>query len=87
LAFVFVLHFPFVNGKTIANVTVMFAVPVIPAYAFVPLTIGTGSVTTNVAQHVVVVNVVGCALLLLFSSLPSCVVLRRMVPFFKISSL
>jgi hypothetical protein len=52
LAFVFVLHFPFVNGKTNANVTVTFTVPLIPVYAFVPLTIGTGG-WANVTDRVV----------------------------------
>ena len=78
----FVLHFPSVNGRTMANVTVMFTVPLIPAYPFVPLTTGTGSVTTNVPEQVVELNVVGGVLLLL-RSLLSWVPFKRMLPFFK----
>ncbi len=63
LAFVFSLHVPFVSGRTIANVIVMFTVPLIPVYAFVPLTIGTAAVAVNAPEQVVVLNAVGLALL------------------------
>jgi hypothetical protein len=82
----FILHFPFFIGPTIANVIVMFSVPLTPAYAFVPLTTGTGSVTTKVAEQVVELDEVG-GRLLLFTSLPSWVVFKRIVPFFKFRSL
>ena len=82
----FILHDPFFIGPTIANEIVMFSVPLTPEYAFVPLTTGTGSVMTKVAEQVVEFIEVG-GVLLLFTSLPSWVVLRRIVPFFKFSSL
>jgi hypothetical protein len=42
-----VLHVPlFVKGPTKAAVSVRVSEPVIPAYAFVPLTIGTGALAT-----------------------------------------
>ena len=80
----FVLHFPFVNGMTSANVTVRVTVPLIPAYAFVPRTIGTGSVAANDPEQVVVLKLVGLAL---FSAQVICVPFNRMVPFFNFSSL
>src|SRR5664280_1841417 len=60
-------------------------VPVIPAYAFVPLMIVAGSVTTKVKEQVVVFSVVGCVLLL-FSAASTCCVLKKIVPFFMTKS-
>ena len=62
-----------------------FIVPVIPAYAFVPLIAVTGSVTTNVAEQVVALAVVGGALLL-FSAASIFCVLKKIVPFFRMNS-
>jgi hypothetical protein len=84
-ALVFILHFPFVNGRTIANVTETVTVPLIPAYALLPPTTGTGAVTTKVPEQVVELNVVG-GVLALFSLL-SWVVFMRIVPFFNFRSL
>ena len=82
----FILHFPFFIGPTIAKLIVMLSVPLIPAYALLPPATGTGSVTTKVAEQVVAFDEVG-GVLLLFTSLPSWVVFKRIVPFFKIQEL
>ena len=72
----FMLHVPFFIGPTIANEIVTFMEPLMPAYALVPLTTGTGSVMTKVAEQVVEFIEVG-GVLLLFTSLPSWVVLSK----------
>jgi hypothetical protein len=61
---------------------VTFSVPVIPTYALVPLMAVAGSVTTNVAEHVVLFSVVGGVLLLASAASIFCV-LKKIVPFFN----
>ena len=77
------LHLPLSSGRTKANEIVTFIVPVIPAYALVPLIAVAGSVTTNVAEHVVAFTVVGGALLL-FSAASIFCVLKKIVPFVRL---
>ena len=79
------MHLPLVKGRTNPKVTVTFSEPVAPAYSFVPETTGTGSVTANMPEQVVLFHVVGPTLLLFRAAL-SCFVSIRMLPFCSFSS-